>query len=519
MLGSVLSSCAQSGLQTRSIFMYKNGFAYAVSAGKVPLKDGKWSLQRKDIPPASMGSLWFQSPAGINYVKRETDTLLKAVARPGLDQLIRANVGKRLGLVLTTGDVSTRLEGTIEKYFELPAGETDLTANPAVAVLKTATGKVVLYRETLAHVLAAEFADDVSYEAKEKTPEPKLSVYFKNTPGSADLSMVYLQQHGSWSPEYRMVLTGDTKAKLTLGAEVSSGNTEMKNTELNLVVGAPEFSKGYTLSRLCGGESIAVDDWESPKAEENKAYFRNTAAGVPAPGGIEVSASKAEDYYMYTLKNFSLQKNEHAWVQILEENMDVQHYFTCGLPPVNEYSAPVTDDGNANSYLDVYHKLKFKNPAKQTLTAAPVFVETEVSGSTVALSQPVLETVPVGGAGIITLARSTDIPVKETDTEVKRTPNAYSTPVSRYGTSTVYDLVQMKSTVSLENQGSKEVKLELAKSISGKFLSSDAPNTVRTLKPDRGTPNANNLVTWEITLKPGEKKSFSFTFEYYLRQE
>jgi hypothetical protein len=62
-----VSGCkAQSGLKTKEVFMYKNGFTYVHAEGKVNSPGGVWSLSQKDIPNALFGTIWFQSKVEFN---------------------------------------------------------------------------------------------------------------------------------------------------------------------------------------------------------------------------------------------------------------------------------------------------------------------------------------------------------------------------------------------------------------------------------------------------------------------
>src|SRR5687768_6008300 len=109
---SLACSCqAQNGLKTKEVFMYKNGFTYVHSEGKVSTTDGVWSLNEKEIPDALFGTFWFQSPGGIQYIARQIDSVVKPMLVPGLEHLLAANVGKKVKLTLGSESSSQLLEG------------------------------------------------------------------------------------------------------------------------------------------------------------------------------------------------------------------------------------------------------------------------------------------------------------------------------------------------------------------------------------------------------------------------
>jgi hypothetical protein len=163
----------------------------------------------------------------------------------------------------------------------------------------------------------------------------------------------------------------------------------------------------------------------------------------------------------------------------------------------------------------VYHYLKFKNPVKQNLISAPVFVENFETGSDIALGQPWMEMTPVAGNAKFAISQNSDLPVRYIDEEQKRTQNAYS--INNRNETLNFDLVQMKGTIRIENQSVKEKTVRISRYIEGKPVASEQLWKLTTRKPQAGNPNSSNETTWEIVLKPGEQKTFTYTYEYYLR--
>lgn len=514
---------AQNGLTPKTVFMYKNGYAWIVSSGNVKLNNGRWSLPQADIPNMAFGSFWFQSPAGINFVQRETDTIMRTNFQPSVEDLLRLNKGKKVKLSVNYGINISVIEGTITRIFTQPSDSFDFYhANPAVAIIKTATGNVVVNKETLAKVISAEFEDAASYDVKDKNPEAKLSVYFKTKPATTELNMVGLQKFPAWNPVYRLVLDDKNGGKLTLGAEVSCGNNNLQNAELNLVVGQPSFTYGDLLSRLVESNNnyrpeFAVDEGYVYKSVSNSASDGASRAYAPeAPEPVSVDAGKSEDFFYYTIRNFNLQKNQAAYVQILEEKINVTHQYLCQLNGVNTWYAPTYYSTLEEApIIQVGHYLKFANPAKQPLTAGPVFVEKNNNNKDMALGQPVMSTVPVGGTANIYLTANLDLPVKQLEEELKRETSAKT--VSTKSETIYFDLITVKAMVHLENQSNEEKTVSLRREVSGKPLTSDVPWTLKTYPPRATDPNSTNSISWEVKLKPGEKKDFYYTYEYYLR--
>lgn len=513
---------AQNGIKPQTVFMYKNGFAWTVSTGKVNVSNQRWSLAQSDIPNMAFGSFWFHSPAGINFVKRETDTVYHTVFEPGLEDLIRSNAGKSIKISAYTSSGVQTIAGTISRVFETPADSVSFNRdNLVVAVIKTATGNVLLTKQWLQFVSLFEFGEGATYDIRKKVAEDKLTVNFRDKVSSTELTMVGLQQFSAWSPAYRLVLGEGSSATLTLGAEVSAGSSSINGAELNLVIGTPEFSYGSVLSRLVSAAvlpSYQPEDYYNFKTISNtsESAYRKSEPGSDDNVPVYAESDKNEDFFFYTIHNFSLQKGQAAQVQILESKVNVEHSYVCDMDPISMYSQPnpATTLEEAG-IIPVYHFLKFRNPEKVPLTAGPVMVEKAANHRDMALGQPVLNTVPVGGLASVKLAQNLDLPVKQLEQESSRVERA-KVMDNRY-TQIYFDQITIKASVHVENQTNEEKTVVLKRKIAGKPLASDLAWNFKTLPPAGMDPNSYNAVTWEVKLKPGEVKDFNYSYQYFLR--
>jgi hypothetical protein len=325
--------------------------------------------------------------------------------------------------------------------------------------------------------------------------------------------MVYLEKHDAWAPVYRLELVSDKKAHLTLGAEIRSGKMDISGAILNLVVAQPSIYSSYLPS--CLTEEGKWNSYSDEGSYSEDRMVENSSS--IAKSGISVGDGKAEDYYIYSVKDFSLQKDQTAYVQLLEGDVNVEHHYTGSLPGVSEYAPVATyQEPNIPKY-DVYHYLKFQNSFKQPLTAAPVFVEGKnPGGGNLVLGQPVLNTTAVGGESWLQVARSLDVPLTLLEVELSRVEGAKV--IDNKSEGQYFDLVTVEAKMHVENQGDKEIELTLNRNIQGKPLKSDLEWKVVTKVPNYQSPNSNSDVTWNVKLKPGEKRDVVYTYEYYLRR-
>lgn len=511
LLISITGCKAQSNLQTKEVFMYKNGYAYVHKSGTVNLKNGQYFISEKDIPNMLFGSVWMQSPQKIAIVSRFIDTVENKLYEPSVEQMLRQSLDKTVKLSIVVPNGMEQISGKVVKIFETPLSvNPQRTENSAIAAIETASGTVIINRSTLSQVLFATIENAANTNFTSKVTEPGLSILFGTKNATADLDLVYLERHLSWMPSYRLKLNGDKKATLALNAEVNSGSVELTNAQLNLVAASPEVFEGGIPSRLVGG--YEQYQYNSDMYGEGDGYAVENRAAAKVSDGVETGSG--EDYYIYAIKNVTLQKDQAALLNILEEDIDVNHVYLCQLYGNNEYSTP-EGFGNPVTY-PVNHAIEFTNPSKQPLTAAPVFVETSASiGGNLLLGQPRMASVPIGGKTQLYIAQSLDIPVTQTESEKSRISNDRT---EKSGEGYIqYDKVTIDAALHFENQGDKEVTLKLNRYIQGKPLATDLPWAVKVLPATYSSPNSNNEVTWTVKLKPGEKKDIKYSYEYFLR--
>lgn len=491
---------AQSDLKIKEVFLYKNGFSHIHKSGNLVLNDGKYQFVNENIPQATFGSIWFQSSKKIESVHSKWDTLPERVFQPSAEIMLLNSLGRNIKLHLESAGGMEIVQGkVINIYKPAPSGNA-IIKNPAIADIETPGGLVTVFRNTLDKVIYASFGLEAGKITMEKI-QPVLTVGFNSKEKTAELDLVYLEHSHPWSPSYRLKLIGDKKAVFTMNAEVSSGSNSFKNATLNLVDGSPEVYQGGILSKLCGGEGY-INEYRQGKFNADIAAYKRAE---------EIESENAGDYYIYTIKNFSLQKNQTELLQIFQKDIAVSHSFECGLSDVTEYFQP----GEQMTY-PVFHVVEFVNPVKEPLTSAPVFVENPYSaGGDVLLGQPVLQAVATNGKAKVQVARNVNIPVTAMEFESNRIAGAYTTKADLNQLS--FDLVQIEATAYVENQTKDEIVLKLVRNINGKALKSVPEWEIQNLPPVSGSVNKSLKATWNLKLKPGEKREIKYSYEYYLR--
>lgn len=511
---------AQSGLKTRSVSMFNNGYTYVVRSGQVNCPSGVFSLRDKEIPAAAAGTIWFSSDQGISHAEFRRDTIRKMADAVNVMHLLKANTGKKVTITCMMGSGQP-----LQYSGEITAVVYDTTSATeymeGLLMLKTEKGPVSIFRNMLNYSVI-EFSGEGVHRIAQSKISGNLNVYLKGNPGNADLSMAWVQQQQAWEPTYRLQLSVNRKARLQLNADISSPGFEMTGADLNLVFASPQVLNGTRLSRLTGS-----GEWYGANLGDASGEYIAEDAMVKAPlvrsvareaaDDVLVSADKAADYYIYRLKNISLKAGSHAQVQILASDLDVSHVYQSTLPAASEYGMAVSEDPAVPVYHPVYHKIRVKNTLSEPWAPAVLMLETEQKSGNVFLGQVYMPATPPGETAYVTVDKSSDMVVQQAEEEKSRQTGAMNIPGRTGGYVVIYDMITVSVTMKLANRSGDARQMVLNRSVQGKMLSSDLGWKVVPAKSVSGSPNGNNQVSWELSLNPGEEKVITYTYEVYIR--
>jgi hypothetical protein len=165
---------------------------------------------------------------------------------------------------------------------------------------------------------------------------------------------------------------------------------------------------------------------------------------------------------------------------------------------------PSTSDAAANS---IWHSIRLKNSSKFPWTSAPALV---ISG-TKPVSQDTLPYTPKAASSNLKVTIATDIRSRHEEQEIGREQNV---PRRR---NYQYDLVTVEGTLKVKNYKSKDVRLNIRKTIRGAVESqSDGGEAVK-LGEAIQTDNPMSRLAWEITLKPGEDRVVTYKYKVWVR--
>ncbi len=533
---------AQSELKTKSISIFKNGKAFMVKEGTVPATDKVYTL--KTIPNALYGTLWFSGlPSDISQVTSKQEIVTDPLERKAYSftDMLFANKGKQVTVATTDNNTYS---GIVED-FDLPEEinnalqlkETELSEtygaeySAGYRILPPSQQTLLLKMNNKwisinpLNIQSIEFSEKPQQKVQTtiKVKKPVIKIQFMQG-GNQKLKMMYLQNGFSWTPVYSLELLSDTEARLKLQAEVANDAEDINNTDVNFVVGVPNFKFAANPATLTSFAQRMTRELYS-----NRDYFSNTLvpsqmldskaiaeisteeANMPMEN---VDANASEDLYFYTIKNVDLEKGGRAYYPLLNTTIKIKHLYECVLPASsNNYYNNDENDENGYSfntkYSNVFHTIEIKNDTKNPFTTGPVLITQ--SESQKPLAQDLIKYTGKGLSSSIQLTQSPDIRVEEKEKIISTVKEA------RKKDGYTYSLVTVQGEVIIANSKAKDIELAISKNITGKFQSATVTHNISS-KVNRNDMNPATAIKFSTNVKASEKKNFTYTYQVYVRQ-
>jgi len=512
------STIFSQNFQTQSVSIFKNGQSFFIKKGKVQPENGTWKMIEQDMPTALFGSLWFHTPTGeIDFTKSYPDTISikKQEDANGFLDLLKLNQGKQMAIYLKEKQV---VSGVLESVTETKKSPNSRLGHGHLLVLKTAESWVSL---NFIAVQRIDFLEKPNFtkETIEKLPKNTIEIGFKDKSASQNLEMMYLRNGLQWAPEYLLELKSDTRATLTLQSEIANDGEDLKDIELNLVVGVPNFKFADKSSLLVSflkeiRQSASRNNLNFIQNSANS--FQNVNYGIEtnfqgnAAASNSISGSVNEDLFFYTLKDFSLPKGGRAMQELFQEEIDIQHIYEANLPSnPNSYNKEFLFQASDKNL--VVHSIKITNKTNQPWTTGSVFVVNQ-EGKTRPMSQDKLNYTSSKGHSFVKLTESPDVKVTQAEKEISRQARK-----QQWKNNYWYDLVKVEGQVKIRNFKNKKIDLNVRRSINGILGESN----VKWLQEKRVSQNNQfnpvNRVCWEMSLDAGEEVTIMYDYEIFVR--
>lgn len=514
-------------LKAKSISIFKNGTAFFIKEGKVKTKDGSY-MMTEHIPRALFGTFWIHSPnKELNHVTSYNDlvtTKSENVAHSFIE-LIQANKGKKMKVHIGKDEV---YEGIPEEVVvkDLKGKEKSVINNNLI-VFKTATQWLTFSPTEIRRV---EFLEKPNQLLEKETTSNKniLSINFRTKKAEQPLEMMYLENGISWTPTYLIEMTSETKARLSLRAEVMNNAEDIEDSDVNFVVGIPNFRYANKLSTLVdflgmihlNRNQYDMNNFSNSLATQKLDYGIESTATGAAPGrpmGNGVTGDSDEDLYFYNVKNVSLKNGGRGQYPIFSEEIEIAHIYECNVAQNSATTGFYQKDFlfTPDNKNPVFHSIKVMNQLAFPWTTGTAMVVSKKSGVNRPISQDLLSYTPIKGHSYVKLTESPDIKVKHAEKEIERKQQAKTINAkNRY----YYDLITVEGRIKVKSYKDKKVDLNIKRVISGELDKSN----VKWLKAERvnrsGDVNKVTDICWETSIAPGEELEITYTYDVYVPQ-
>jgi hypothetical protein len=507
-------------LTTQSISVFKNGQAFYLKSGSLKPANGKYLLP-DPAPQALYGTLWFNSPEGsLTRVASYPDTLReqKTEAAVAVWDLLRNNIGKTAnGFVDDKNSVTGKIV-SVGPARKDAKGEPLFGPESLVTLQSQQGGWTTIPAGQIRYVT---FLEQPKLDLAQPMVKPRhlFELSFNNKKAEQPFDMMYLANGLNWAPEYLLELTGEKAGTLSLQGEVANDAEDIVNTNLNLVVGVPNFAYANRLAYLVDFLNVIMPYQLNERFNANFASNSMMAQQVAysgdefAPiGGEEPEGNRNEDLFFYTLKNFSLPKGGRSMQLIFKEKVDVAHVYECKLPGNNDNDRYFEQDYLFTPQINkVFHTLRLENKTKQPWTTAPMLV-LNAQGERRPISQDLLTYTPTGGKTYVKLTEALEVKVEQAERETKRESAAWTD--KRNGV--VFDLVQVEGKVKVKNFQDKVLDLRIQRTIFGTLKKTSVDWLKEEVINPNNPRNRKTNVCWETPIKANSELEIVYTYEVYV---
>ena len=509
---------AQSSLQTKSVSIFKNGSSFFLKEGKIETRDGSHFMEG-GAPPAAFGTLWFSSPTSrIKHVK----THIKSATRiqeqidrfssSSFQDMLGANLNRTVTLHLTGGE---EIKGQVEKV-----NNNFFLLQSEGRWMNLKIGNV----ERIDFASAPSYPDSIAViRDTNKIETPGILIDFDSKNANQQLEMMYLRADIGWVPTYHINLLDAERARVTLQAVVINNAEDLVGTDVNFVVGVPNFIHRNQVSPLAQSQ-VFNQFFRNIRNPSNATDFANKGAQIltyrsnnfkrsnEGSDNNEIlsslTGSSTEDLFFYTLPAVNLKKGATAIFNILEAELPIRHLYEVRLDEREIADGFSFEENFSNK---VWHTLKLKNTTTTPLTSGAATVTKNFEGQARPVSQDKITFTPAGGDSFLKLTVAPDVSVIDRE-RVTAVLERYQKIGKEY-----YDLVTLEGEIRIHNYKKKAIDLNVRRKITG-TLKTSTPRWLKAPKvPVHGQVNEITDVCWELKLKEGEKTVVKYEYTIFVK--
>ena len=500
--------------EIKRIAVFKNGYAFTYREGVAKTQNG-WAYTEK-APKGVLGTVW-------GYSTTPKVRVMQLLASPttkhsnekvqNINEILIANKGSRI-----------RFESNKKVY----SGTYDVIGNNTIA-LKTQSGTLFIPFSSIYNV---EILGSAKLNRLNK--ETRLSLKVKGAKDGQDikLGVAALERGIRWIPAYRVEVKGSPikEAKLELEAMLINELTDLKNSEVNFVVGVPSFLYQNSISPLSMNTAFAgVSSYFRTGTRNRRDALSNAimtqTLGASRPindasptidGEEQLSSFSAEQLFLYKTEAMNLKKGERASLRLFSLTVPCSEVFEWKISDgavrnrnqvysSSQYSQLLS----LNLASKIWYGLKLKNNTNMPWTTAPAIGFRDWKP----LGQNMLTFTPRGVENILPITPATEVVGTHTLEEKSREQVQMKRGRSTYN----YALVTVEGTIKVRNTKKEPVELVLKRQLIGDVISTSDNGTAVRDGLNLQAINPKSIIKWNLKL-PSGKKEIRYTYKIYITQ-
>lgn len=422
-------------------------------------------------------------------------------------------------------------------------------------VFATLQGETLLNVSEVRRIVAKELITKVERKITTKKRTKRLTFRFEKPNQERELLITYFRPGVRWIPTYRINLTEEAAqpvaaqegedvqkplplAEISMQAELLNEAEDLVDTPLDIVVGVPNFRFRETVSPLVLEAQMqnalltaAPNLMGNYQQQFSNSLYTQRAGefrrGQPAPQAQpdpaaaalpqELTASAAQELFIYSLPKLTLRKGERAAVPVMTAKVPYRNVHTWELQVKRADIALAPSGSKANSPLKlsqnrIWRQVELQNTTQLPwTTGAAMFMQDRQP-----LAQELLTYTSPGGACRIPVTVAVDLRGDFEEAEVDRELKALIWDGHHYAR------IAQEAKLAVHNYKSTPIELEIEVRLGGAVdkASDDgqvalSPYRAEDWEHYRGSPAVNNssVVRWSTTAAPG--KDFAPTVQYH----
>jgi hypothetical protein len=486
--------------RTTSVSVFKNGLGFFMREGTARKRDG-WVMAEK-IPPAKFGTLAIYSHNEKEHVDIVGSGPGEVVEFDGVDaadtlaaRQTRLKAAEKLKLQLNYKENGTKRT----------AAGTLVSAGDKFAILDTGQQSIAVPIATVTRmqILAMPLRIHIEGDKKARSADTKVGI-------------AYLSGGITWIPEYSVKILDDETAELTLRGTLVNEAEDLIHCDVNFVVGVPHFAHTQFMAPIAVGQVIrtigaAVAPRQLQTQIMNRAgivsnyntsdqFKRQPVISKPAvaktgnlkaaTGNLpQINSAGGSDYTVYAKKDMTIRRGEKAIVTLFTKKIRYTHIYRW-TPPAR-----------------MRHLLQLHNDSDTAWTTGPYLA---ISGGR-PLSEDLLKYTPKGGCAEIPVTAAINVASSRREHESDRKLKAHQPDKYKF-----WDLVTLSGKLKIRNFEKRPVEIVIDVNVPGKPIKASDKGELATDSTRLKLLERAGTVSWTITLKPGDDKTLTYSYERYI---